>query len=166
MSTEALAAPVERSAWLRHPAVHRAGALLLGAVFLYASWDKILNPKAFAQIVYHYRLIGPSATIGFLPANLLAVVLPWVEAVTGILLVLGVWRREAAAVSAGMLVMFVVAVGAAMAQGVNLENCGCFTVSGDGRAAGLKLIAGDVALLAVSLLLVVGPGGPSRRPPE
>ncbi|HET7294804.1 MAG TPA: MauE/DoxX family redox-associated membrane protein [Vicinamibacteria bacterium] len=140
--------------------VQWALGLLLGAVFIYASWDKILNPSEFARIVYHYQLIGPSRSLGPLPANLLAVTLPWIELVVGLLLATGLWRREAAAVAAVMLLVFVAAVGAALARGIDLENCGCFTVTGTGRAAGLRLIAGDLLLLGAAAALAA----PRRRP--
>jgi uncharacterized membrane protein YphA (DoxX/SURF4 family) len=139
---------------LQQPLLHTAVGVVLGAVFLYASYDKILHPAEFARIVYHYQLIGPSQQIGPWASNLLAVTLPWIEVVVGLLLVGGLWRREAAAVASGLLVVFIVAVSAAMARGIDLENCGCFSVSGAGRAAGIKLILGDVAMLLGSLLLV------------
>ena len=142
---------------LRHPALHWLLGIALGAVFIYASIDKIEQPREFARIVYHYRLIGPSAALGFVPANTLAVTLPWIEALTGLLLIVGVWRREAALTAALLLVMFLVAVGWALAHGIDVENCGCFSVSGEGRAAGAKLILQDVGLLAVSLVLAFVP---------
>ncbi|HET8645042.1 MAG TPA: MauE/DoxX family redox-associated membrane protein, partial [Vicinamibacteria bacterium] len=96
-----------RASVLRHPALYWAVAIGLGALFVYASLDKIAAPRDFARIIYHYRLIGPSASLGFVPANLLAVVLPWVELLCGLLLITGLWRREAAVLTAAMLVMFV-----------------------------------------------------------
>jgi uncharacterized membrane protein YphA (DoxX/SURF4 family) len=144
--------------WLRHRVVLHLIGLVLGGVFLYAAYDKILHPRDFAQIVYHYRLIGPSQTIDPALANTLAITLPWVEALTGLLLITGFWRREAALVTAAMLVMFIVAVSWAMANDINLANCGCFSVKpgeeGDGRALGWKLLAGDTAMLAAALWLV------------
>jgi uncharacterized membrane protein YphA (DoxX/SURF4 family) len=139
--------------------VHWALGAALGAVFIYASWDKIAQPREFARIVYHYQLIGPSRALGYLPANLLAVTLPWVELVTGALLVLGLWRREAGAVAGLMLAMFIVAVSWALLQGIDIANCGCFTVGGsaEGRALGWKLILGDLALLAVAAFVVAAP---------
>jgi uncharacterized membrane protein YphA (DoxX/SURF4 family) len=142
---------------LRHPAVHWLLGIGLGAVFVYASLDKIEQPREFARIVYHYRLVGPSAALGFVPANAFSVTLPWIEALTGLLLIVGVWRREAALTAALMLVMFLVAVGWALAHGIDIENCGCFTVSGEGRAAGLKLILQDLGLLAAALVLAFVP---------
>lgn len=44
--------------------------LFLGAVFVYASLDKILHPQAFAEMVYNYQLL-PDVLI-----NLTAIILP------------------------------------------------------------------------------------------
>ena len=138
---------------LRHPAVHWTLGILLGGVFVYASLDKIANPGEFARIVYHYRLIGPSQMIGPWAANALAVTLPWVEVVLGLALISGLWRREAAVVTGALLLVFIGAVSAALAMGIDIENCGCFSVSGEGRSAGVKLIFGDLALLLASGVL-------------
>lgn len=146
---------------LRHPALQWAVAIALGALFVYASLDKIASPQKFAKIVYHYGLVGPSTTLGYTPANLVAVVLPWLELLCGLLLITGLWRREAAALTALMLVVFIGAVGWALAHGIDIENCGCFSVSGEGRAAGVKLILGDLGLLLAALYLAVLP--PRRR---
>jgi uncharacterized membrane protein YphA (DoxX/SURF4 family) len=129
----------------------------LGAVFIYASLDKIAHPLDFARIVYRYRLAGPSATLGVVPANAFALILPWLEAVIGVLLVTGFWRREAAAITAALLVMFLVAVGYVMWQGIDVEHCGCFTVGGEGRSAGWTLIASDLGLLAAALYVLLVP---------
>lgn len=141
------------SVLLRHPLLHRVLAVVLGAVFVYASYDKIAHPRDFARIVYHYRLVGPSASLGFLPANVVATALPWVEAVAGLLLIAGIWRREAALVVLVLLATFVVAVAYALARGIDIENCGCFTVSGAGRRAGVQLIVGDTLMLAAAAIL-------------
>ena len=102
-------------------------------------------------------MIGPSASLGFVPANLVAVALPWVELVAGALLITGVWRREAAAVTAVLLAIFVAAVASTLARGIDIQNCGCFALDASGRAAGWKLIAGDLALLAAALVVAVVP---------
>ena len=143
--------------WLRHPAVYWVVSMGLGAVFIYASLDKIAHPLDFARIVYRYRLAGPSATLGVVPANAFALILPWLEAVIGVLLVTGFWRREAAAITAALLVMFLVAVGYVMWQGIDVEHCGCFTVGGEGRSAGWTLIASDLGLLAAALYVLLVP---------
>jgi putative oxidoreductase len=141
--------------WLRHPAFYWLVSIGLGAVFVYASLDKIAHPQDFARIVYRYRLAGPTAALGVVPANALAVILPWLEAIIGLLLVTGWWRREAAAIAGGLLVVFLVAVGYVMWQGIDVEHCGCFTVGGAGRAAGWTLIASDLGLLAAVLYVLL-----------
>lgn len=138
---------------LRRKVVHTAIAILLGAVFLYASYDKILHPADFARIVYHYQLVGPSQHVGPWAANLLAIVLPWTEVVVGLSLITGVWRREAAGLAAALLAVFVIAVSAALLRGIDIQNCGCFSVTGEGRAAGVKLILGDLAMLLGALVV-------------
>jgi hypothetical protein len=50
--------------------------------------------------------------------------------------------------------VFVAAVGSALHRGIDIENCGCFTVTGEGRKAGVKLILSDLGLLAASLVLL------------
>ena len=76
-----------------HPRLELVLRVLLGAFFVYASLDKIWNPAAFAKIVYQWQVVGP------VPSNLVAVTLPWVELLAGVLLLAGVWRRESALVT-------------------------------------------------------------------
>jgi uncharacterized membrane protein YphA (DoxX/SURF4 family) len=101
------------------------------------------------------NLGSPTASLGVVPANALAVVLPWVELLTGALLITGVWRREAAVLAGGMLVMFLVAVSYVLWQGIDVAHCGCFSVGGEGRSAGWTLIASDLALFAASLYVML-----------
>jgi uncharacterized membrane protein YphA (DoxX/SURF4 family) len=142
------------------PALRWTVAIVLGAVFVYASLDKIAHPAEFARIVYHYRILGPSQSIGPWLPNLLAVTLPWIEIVAGVLLMVGIWRREAAGVVGVLLLVFIGAVSWALLHGIDIEHCGCFTVSGTGRRAGINLLLEDLAMLAGALVLCVGPEGP------
>jgi uncharacterized membrane protein YphA (DoxX/SURF4 family) len=149
---------------VRHRFAYWAIAIALGAVFVYASFDKIAHPLDFARIVYRYRLAGPTARLGVVPANTWAVVLPWIELVTGVLLVTGLWRREAAAVAGALLVVFLAAVAYVLWQGIDVAHCGCFTVNGEGRGAGWTLIASDLAMLAAALYVMLVPPVGARRP--
>jgi uncharacterized membrane protein YphA (DoxX/SURF4 family) len=144
---------------LRHPWLHFTLRLALGGYFLYASLDKIAAPAAFARIVYQWQIAGP------VPSNLAAVTLPWIEALAGVLLVAGLWKREAAAVIAILLLVFIVAAGAVMARGIDVENCGCTSTATatatakTGEAAwwegvGWFLVARNLVLLGAALVLV------------
>jgi hypothetical protein len=132
--------------------------IALGAVFVAAAIPKIADPPAFAHLIYNYRLM-PGGLV-----NALALVMPWIELVVGILLVAGVWRREAALVAAALVLVFLGAIGWNLARG-HAVDCGCFDVRSAGktpeqlltemkwvllRDVGLLLLAGQV-LLATSL---------------
>jgi hypothetical protein len=140
---------LERRGW------PRLLGLVLGLVFVWASLDKIWNPAEFARIVYRYHIVGPNHLIGPTLANLVAVTLPWVELILGLLLIAGIWRREAALLTGALLLSFVLGVASTMVRGIDVENCGCFTVDArGGRAAGWGLIVGDLGLLAIAAALV------------
>jgi len=146
---------------LAHPLLQRLLGLALGAVFLYASLDKIAHPGDFARIVYHYQVIGPSQHIPPLVPNVFAVVLPWIEALVGVLLMAGIWRREAGLVTALLLVAFLAGAGSALARGIDVQNCGCFTVGEEGRRAGWLLLLEDAVLLAGAIVLAAVPARPA-----
>ncbi len=129
---------------------------------MYASLDKIWNPAEFARIVYHYQLIGPSPALAPILPNLFAVVLPWIELIAGVCLIVGIWRREAAAVLAVLLVLFLAAVGHALYYGIDVGNCGCFTVSKEGRQFGTSLLITDVIMLALATYLALSGKDPQR----
>lgn len=101
-------------AWLALPL-----RLYLGGVFIVACLHKIANPGVFALDVATYDLL-PLVLV-----NPLALILPWVELVAGVLLVLGLRTRAAAALISGMMVMFLIAVAYALARGLE-TSCGCF----------------------------------------
>jgi uncharacterized membrane protein YphA (DoxX/SURF4 family) len=134
---------------LRHPWLHVALRLVVGGFFLYASLDKIIDPKAFARIVYQWQIVGP--VLG----NAVAVVLPWVEALAGVLLVAGIWKRESSLLIALLLVAFIGAAASVMARGIDVENCGCTSVSaaGSGSSVGPGLIGRNLLLLSSALVL-------------
>jgi len=158
------------SGLLRHPRTYLLLRLLLGAFFVFASLDKIASPAAFAKIVYQWQVIGP------VPSNLVAVTLPWIELVAGLLLIAGVWKRESALVIALMLVVFIVAAGSVMARGIDVENCGCVSLAKAGAPAawppawmkgvGWFLVARNLVLLAASLVLVLVPPGRQGPVPD
>jgi len=123
---------------------------VIGAVFIYASLDKIIHPDRFAEIVSDYQIL-PDPLV-----NPFSVTLPWVELVTGLFLVSGRWLASAASLAVGMTVTFMVAVGYAMVHGGEAYHCGCFTTSQEGGPSPPDVLWRDAVLLlgAVSLLVV------------
>jgi uncharacterized membrane protein YphA (DoxX/SURF4 family) len=136
---------------LRHPRALLAYRLVLAAMFLYACHDKLLAPAAFAKIVYQWQVGGPVFS------NFVAVVLPWVELIAGLLLLVGAWTREAGLVVAGLLLSFNLAALSVLARGIDVENCGCTSVKASDtekspfRGVGWFLIARNTVLLFAAL---------------
>ena len=105
---------------LRNHWIELAARLLLGSIFIYASYHKILAPDEFAKIVYGYDLF-PSETV-----NLIAIIVPFVELISGIALILGIYTRPAAIIIIGMLTAFVMAISINIIRGHEFD-CGCFS---------------------------------------
>ena len=99
--------------------------LVLGGVFIYASLDKIANPAEFAKAIGNYHVLP------FGLENLLALFLPWLELITGILLIAGIMVDGATILIISMNIVFIFAISQALARGISIE-CGCFSVSTEG----------------------------------
>ena len=97
-----------------------APRLILGGVFIYASWDKILHPAAFAEAVFNYQIL-PSQLI-----NLIALILPWLELILGLLLLSGIWVSCAVLGVNLLMVVFLSALIFNTTRGLNI-SCGCFS---------------------------------------
>ena len=115
----------------------------VGGVFLYASWDKLHEPRAFAEVIHNYRLVP------YVLLHPWAHLLPVLELLAGAALVLGVLRRGAALTLAGLTVVFIAAIAAALARGLDI-SCGCFHTD-SGHGVGLELLLRDLVLLAACL---------------
>lgn len=100
--------------WLALPA-----RLYLGLIFVLACAHKIAQPGSFAVDIATYDILPLSLV------NLMAVTLPWVELVVGVMLIIGLRVRGAALVVTGMMMMFTVALGIALSKGLDM-SCGCF----------------------------------------
>ncbi len=126
--------------------------LLLGGVWIWASWSKLANPRGFVQAVRAYDATPEwlSKAIGY--------GLPVLEVSLGILLVLGIVTRAAAAVSSVLLIVFLIGLVQAAARGLRLE-CGCFGGGGTTTSATNYTIdiLRDIGLLVPAVFLVVWP---------
>ena len=119
--------------------------LFLGAIFVYASYDKILSPAAFAEIIYNYQIL-PEALINFT-----SIFLPWLELHLGLLLILGFWLPGAVLISNSLLLVFFATLIFNAARGLDVD-CGCFSVSTASSSGGHMLWY----LLRDSIFLLLG----------
>jgi uncharacterized membrane protein YphA (DoxX/SURF4 family) len=137
--------------------------LALGALFIDSAWPKLADPPAFAQMLSNYRLL-PGAWI-----NPAALVLPWLEMVSGICLVAGIARRGAALWIGLLLFVFIGAVSINIARGVAVD-CGCFSVTASRKShaemiASMKLdVARDLGMLFMAVFTFFSPVA-WRKPP-
>jgi len=120
--------------------------LILGVIFIYASYDKILHPKAFAEVVYNYQIL-PDGLI-----NVTAIVLPWLEMLMGIFLIMGFWMPGTVIWCNTLLVVYIGALCFNLARGLDV-NCGCFSTT-KGSTISIETILWDVAFLALSVYLL------------
>jgi uncharacterized membrane protein YphA (DoxX/SURF4 family) len=122
--------------------------LVIGGGFLYAGYLKVRDGVAFADSIASFKIL-PTELI-----NLMAMGLPPLEIILGVMLVTG-WRVRVA--SFGVLVLsiiFAFALGQALMRGLQVD-CGCF---GSGKPSTLKTflaLGRDVLLIAASCWLWV-----------
>jgi uncharacterized membrane protein YphA (DoxX/SURF4 family) len=121
--------------------------LILGGVFIYASLDKITHPHAFARIINNYQLL-PEILI-----TLPAIVLPWLEMISGLFLVAGIFKRASALILSTLLLVFAVAITINLARGISFD-CGCFsTVTTASGSDPVGLLIRDLLLLIPGLVI-------------
>jgi uncharacterized membrane protein YphA (DoxX/SURF4 family) len=108
--------------WLTHPWLTVRVQIALGVIFVVAAWPKIIDPPSFAHMIYNYKIV-PSGLI-----NVSALIMPWVEMITGLCLILGLWTRPARWIVSAMLVVFIIAISINLFRG-NAIDCGCFDTS-------------------------------------
>ena len=118
---------------------------ILGLTFIYASYHKILAPADFAKIVYGYGLF-PHAVI-----NLIAIILPFIEFVTGLALILGIYPRSAVLIINGMLVAFIIVLSINLIRGHEFD-CGCFSVKKAGFLSSTEpMLVRDIIYLILGI---------------
>jgi uncharacterized membrane protein YphA (DoxX/SURF4 family) len=138
------------------PWLGTAARLVLGAVWLAAGASKITELDASVRAVRAYRLL-PETAVQIVGAGL-----PVVELLLGTLLIVGAGVRAAAAVSAVLMLAFVVGIASAWARGLQID-CGCFGSGGElapgqDPTYGIELVR-DAALTALAVLLARWPAG-------
>jgi uncharacterized membrane protein YphA (DoxX/SURF4 family) len=148
------------------------GRLVLGGIFVYAGFSKLLLPNthlwpvfvlkfslsmnmsSFAQQIESYKMISPAAS------EVVAHTLPFVEIVLGLLLLIG-WRLRiwATAISA-IMVGFLVVVTRAYLLHMDI-NCGCFGTPE--KLTGMTVVR-DGAFAALALLMTIFAFIEARQP--
>jgi uncharacterized membrane protein YphA (DoxX/SURF4 family) len=149
--------PMREADLLRRPrtldAIGLLARLALGGVMLVAGLLKVTKPEVSARAVQAYQLLP------FDVATYVGYGLPILEVVLGLLLVLGLFTRAAAAISGVLLVAFIIGIASAWARGLSID-CGCFGEGGTidpSQTAYLEEILRDVGLVLCAAWIVIRP---------
>jgi len=111
--------------FLKSPWLTWIASLVVGGVFIFSSYHKILDPPDFAKAIYNYCIV-PDELL-----HLPAVYMPWFELVAGLAVAAGVGRRGGAFGLGVLSVIFIVALGFNIQRG-HPTICGCFSKFEDG----------------------------------
>jgi putative oxidoreductase len=122
--------------------------LLVGGMYIAASFYKIIEPASFAKSIWQYHMV-PGSLI-----NLMALILPWLELLIGLAIIFGLAYRGAIWWANLLLVIFIVALAATIVRGIDID-CGCFKAGKSATGPAWKALLFDLGamLLAVQLWL-------------
>ena len=132
------------------PWIGLVARLTLGGVLFAAGYLKVGTPDESQMAVRAYEMLPISL------ANLLGLILPFVEVVIGALLILGALTRVMAALGGFTMFIFIIAIAQAWARGLNID-CGCFGGGGavePGQTKYLQEILRDIALVFLAVYLI------------
>lgn len=130
---------------LRNKFILLAAQFFIGLIFIIAGAQKIIDPNGFAESIINYRVF-PLFSI-----NLIAITVPWIEIVSGILLIFNKYIKENAILISAFLLAFILLVISAIFRGLDFE-CGCFGTNDATRVGWFKILE-NFALLAVAVYI-------------
>jgi len=127
--------------------------VILGIIFIYASYSKILDPAAFSKNIHNYHTTDNIIWV----ENLISLILPWLELIVGVFLIFGVFLEGATSITIGMLIFFIIILSQAVFRGIDV-HCGCFKAEADAGTIDLRLelirrIVEDFLYLGMALVI-------------
>ena len=140
------------------PWVVLAARIALASVLAFAAIPKLGDAATFARDIDNYHML-PVAW-----AAPLAVMMPPLEILVALALLVGIHARGAALISAGMMLVFAIAMAQAIARGIDLD-CGCFGSALAMHVSGWSILR-NVVLASLSLPILLGPEVPPRALPS
>ena len=126
--------------------LRRLLALVFGGVFVYAGALKLRDPGLFLIDIRSFDMLPDPY------AAWLALVLPWIEILSGLAVITGVFRKGGLLLLNLALVAFFIAIGIAKSRGLSIQ-CGCFGGQESGSSY-VELFVRDGVLLSMGLILL------------
>jgi hypothetical protein len=121
--------------------------LLIGGMFIIASFYKIIEPASFAKSIIYYHIV-PTELI-----NLMALFLPWLELLIGVALIVGITYRGAVWWSNILLVVFIAALISTIARNLDID-CGCFKAGHQATGPAWDSLIFDIVAMVFALQLL------------
>ena len=90
----------------------------MGAIFIYASYSKIIDPVTFSKSIHNYGV-----TPIYLE-NLIALILPWIELFIGTSLITKIKYHSSLDISIYLMIGFTILIAQAYIRGISID-CGC-----------------------------------------
>ena len=140
--------------------IHYGIRIFMGIIFIYASFDKIIDPNSFSQNIHNYG-VSPIYI-----ENIIALILPWIELFIGFGLIFNVKYEAALDISIVLIIAFIILISQAYARGKSID-CGCFLndpnlispeEATEKRWEMLKRIFEDIIFLLLLITLKYMPG--------
>ena len=124
--------------------------IILGIIFIYASYDKILDPAGFSKNIHNFH-VTPIAI-----ENIMALVLPWIELIIGTFLIFGLFLDGTINITIALLILFIIVLSQAVFRGIDI-HCGCFKTEADAgtdlRLELIKRIGEDFIYLGMAYIV-------------
>jgi len=125
-------------------AVLTAFKILIGLVFILSSVTKVFEPAEFSKSIGSYKMVPE---IFLYP---MAVVIPWLQLICGILMILDVYSKSTALILSGLLGVYTIAITQAWLRGFDMD-CGCFDLMiGLPDKVGIFAIIRDLVMLGMT----------------
>lgn len=121
----------------------------LGLIFVFAAIEKIIIPENFSISIANYKLL-PAEFI-----NIPAIILPWIELISGLLILLGIWVKENSVIITFLLIVFTIAIIISLFRGLNID-CGCFGTIYGSRIGLLKVAENIIQIICGCILIKWG----------
>ena len=125
--------------------------IILGIIFIYASYEKILDPVGFSKNIHNYH-VTPIAI-----ENLAALIIPWLELIIGVFLIFGLFLEGTSSITIALLIFFIFILSQAVFRGIDV-HCGCFktdveSVNINFQIELVKRILQDIIYLGMAFLI-------------
>ncbi len=118
--------------------------IFAGLLFIYSGLFKILDIENFGRIILMYDILP----VGFAPY--MAVIVPFLEFILGVLLLIGFRIRAASFVTIMLMLLFMVFITVNIIRG-NTFDCGCFELSRFGikEEIGIPLLFRNIFIIVI-----------------